>query len=55
MAMEEVGRILDMGAGQMGAGIAKASVHTGYQTAIHDISKVILKNAKSIIRRSLEK
>ncbi len=50
-----INKILVMGAGQMGAGIAQVSAQAGYETLLCDLSNDILKNAETKILKSLEK
>ena len=55
MKVEDIKKILVVGAGTMGHGIAKVAAISGYQVYLSDISQDILNNALEKIRWSLSK
>ena len=55
MKVEDIKKILVVGAGTMGHGIAEVAAISGYQVYLSDISQDILNNALEKIRWSLSK
>ncbi|MCP4163643.1 MAG: 3-hydroxybutyryl-CoA dehydrogenase [Deltaproteobacteria bacterium] len=51
----EIKKIMVVGAGQMGAGIAQVSAQSGFETVLNDISQEFVENGMSIITKNLER
>lgn len=53
--MSQIKKLVVVGGGQMGAGIAQVSAATGHQVTICDVSDDVLAKSKAIIEKSLQR
>jgi len=53
MCVEEIGKIVVVGAGTMGQGIAQACAQAGYDVILYDLNKRLIEGAFSTIEKNL--